>query len=343
MTLSIISPNNKNREAALLFMLVLFLQAGCRVPPHRVARTMPAVKTAPLSTTPALQDAFETATSTPGRTPSPSQIPEAGDWFDSERAFDDLKTQLTFGPRYVGSPGHAQLRAWLRATLEKAGWKVRIQTGTMYGHEIHNIIAYQDGQIQHPVLFGAHYDTRLEASEDPDPARRKEPVLGANDGASGVAVLLEMARILPPEIAQEVWLVFFDAEDNGNIPGWDWILGSRFFVQEMTVQPEAVVIVDMIADEDLAIYRERNSSRELMDEIWETAHQLGYQDAFRPSFKYTILDDHVPFREAGITAVNLIDFDYPYWHTTDDTLAHVSPDSLDAVGETIFAWLLSRE
>jgi glutaminyl-peptide cyclotransferase len=134
-------------------------------------------------------------------------------------------------------------------------------------------------------------------------------------------------------------LVFFDAEDNGRIPGWDWILGSRAFVEALEGKPDAAVIVDMIGDADLEIYLERGSDPELSAEIWDVAAYLGYSQ-FIPTPKYHILDDHVPFLEAGIPALNIIDFDYPYWHTIEDTVDKVSAESLEAVGETLRVWLL---
>jgi Zn-dependent M28 family amino/carboxypeptidase len=166
-------------------------------------------------------------------------------------------------------------------------------------------------------------------------------VPGANDGASGVAVLLELARTLPEDISP-VWLVFFDAEDNGRIEGWDWILGSRAFVEEVPVSPQAVVIVDMVGDADLNLYYELNSDETIRTEIWNTAAALGYGNIFIQTGKHSMLDDHTPFLEKGIPAVDIIDFDYPYWHTTEDTLDKVSTESLGAVGDTLWHWLVEQ-
>jgi Zn-dependent M28 family amino/carboxypeptidase len=193
------------------------------------------------------------------------------------------------------------------------------------------------------IIIGAHFDTRIYADQDPDPQKRALPVPGANDGASGVAVLLELARVLPPDLPGEIWLVFFDAEDNGSIPGRDWAMGSRAFVEgALEGQPDAVVIVDMVGDTDLNIYLEKNSDQTLMQEIWEVAEGLGYSDYFIPSYKYRIIDDHIPFLEANIPAVDIIDFDYPYWHTTSDTLDKVSAKSLQIVGDVVLTWLLTK-
>jgi Zn-dependent M28 family amino/carboxypeptidase len=108
------------------------------------------------------------------------------------------------------------------------------------------------------------------------------------------------------------------------------------------VQPRAVIIVDMVGDADLNIYKERNSDPEIMDEIWGTAKRLGYESKFIPDYKHSMLDDHTPFLEAGIPAVDIIDFDYPYWHTTQDTPDKVSAESLQVVGETLRAWLVQQ-
>jgi glutaminyl-peptide cyclotransferase len=186
------------------------------------------------------------------------------------------------------------------------------------------------------IILGAHYDSRLLADQEvvPQPGRA---VPGANDGASGVAILLELARSLPEDTVP-VWLVFFDAEDNGGLEGRDWIMGSRAFVANMMFSPQAVVIVDMVGDADLNIYIEINSDPVLVQEIWGQAVNLGYMQ-FIMEKKHSILDDHSAFLEAGIPAVDIIDFDYPFWHTQADTPDKISVESLQAVGETLWTWI----
>lgn len=260
--------------------------------------------------------------------------------FDGERALADVEAQVAFGPRMVGSSGHAQAREWMRAQLAAAGWDTRVQSAERLGRPIRNVIAYR-GDATPQLILGAHYDTRMIADEDPDPAKRSEPVPGANDGASGVAVLLELARVLPKD-SPPIWLVFIDTEDNGRIDGWDWILGSQAFVDSLDFKPEAAVIVDMIGDADQNIYIERNSDRELSEEIWGIADELGYGQSFIATPKYAMIDDHSPFLRAGIPAVDIIDFDYPYWHTTADTVDKVSAQSLEAVGRTLQEWIARR-
>lgn len=260
--------------------------------------------------------------------------------FDGERAYADLKSQVALGPRTPGSTGHAEVQKWMRAELEKAGWQVEVQETTAMGHPVQNVIAKRNNTPPQ-IILGAHYDTRFFADNDPNLANQSQPVPGANDGASGVAILTELARTLPTD-SVPVWLVFFDTEDQGRFDGWDWILGSRAFVQKLQTKPQAVVVVDMIGDADLNIYMEKNSDKTLRSEIWNTAAGLGYQKNFIPVEKYSMEDDHTPFLEAGIPAVDLIDFDYPYWHTTQDTPDKVSGQSLKAVGDTLWTWVVSK-
>jgi len=260
--------------------------------------------------------------------------------FDGIRAYSDVQTQVALGPRIPGSQGHAQVLEWIRDELVKAGWQVEIQASEALGHPIKNIVAKRNAASPE-IILGAHYDTRMYADQDPNPENNLKPVPGANDGASGVAVLLELARTLPQETVN-LWLVFFDAEDNGRIEGWDWILGSREFVENNAVAPRAVVIVDMIGDADLNIYKELNSNPELTDEIWAVAASLGYEKLFIPEYKHSMLDDHTPFNQAGIPAVDIIDFDYPYWHTVEDTSDKVSATSLEAVGKTLWNWITQQ-
>jgi len=260
--------------------------------------------------------------------------------FDGTRAYADVQTQVAFGPRTPGSQGHLQLRAWLRKELESAGWLVEVQETESMGHPIYNLIAKRNATMP-AIILGAHYDTRIFADNDSDLSKQNQPVPGANDGASSVAVLLELARSLPKD-SVPLWLIFFDMEDNGRINGWDWILGSRAFVEEIPVLPDAVVIVDMIGDADLNIYLEKNSNHAIRTEIWAAAERSGHGDVFIDKEKYSMLDDHTPFLEVGIPAVDIIDFDYPYWHTTQDTPDKVSAESLGAVGETLWHWVVER-
>jgi len=261
--------------------------------------------------------------------------------FDGERALADVQAQVNLGPRIPGTEGHTRFQEWLTMEMESNGWTVEIQSAEQGGHPVENIVARR-GPEQPEILLGAHYDSRILADNDPDPALRTQPVPGANDGASGVAVLLELARSLPDD-SLPVWLVFFDSEDNGRIGDWDWILGSRAFVAQNPVRPRAVVIVDMVGDADLNLYWEVNSDSALKAKIWQVAEEQGYRSVFIPQAKHSMLDDHTPFLEAGLPAVDIIDFDYPYWHTTQDTPDKVSAASLNAVGATLRAWIIGLD
>ena len=260
--------------------------------------------------------------------------------FDGDRAYKDVVTQVAFGPRIPGSAAHTKTLEWLRTSLEALGWQVQIQQSEMLNHPIQNLVAFRTERPPQYIL-GAHYDTRIFADHDPDPAKRGQPTPGANNGGSGVAVLLELARSLPAD-APPVWLVFFDAEDNGKIPGWDWILGSRAFVKSLTVKPRAMLLVDMVGGANSTFYMDGNSDTQLRNSIWDAAAKLGYQDIFIPHVKYNILDDHIPFIQAGIPAVDIIDIDDKYWLTASDTPEHVSPKSLQAVGTVLWTWLTQQ-
>jgi Zn-dependent M28 family amino/carboxypeptidase len=230
--------------------------------------------------------------------------------------------------------------------MKDSHWETTLQQGEIMGNPVTNIIAKR-GAGSPIVLIGAHYDTRLVADRDANESLRTQPVPGANDGASGVAVLLELARTLPNSIPGQVWLVFFDAEDNGNLPGREWIMGAQLFVNQLVEQPEAekpevVIIVDMIGDANLNIHPEKVSDPALTAEIWAQARAIGHGDVFFDDPKHSIIDDHRPFIIAGIPAIDIVDFDYPYWHTTQDSADKVSAESLQVIGETLTAWLLQR-
>jgi glutaminyl-peptide cyclotransferase len=264
-----------------------------------------------------------------------------GEQFDGARAFSNVQYQVSLGPRIPGSVAHDEIVKWMQKNLEQYGWTVQIQSTASGGHPIENVIAKR-GNGTALIILGAHYDSRLLSDQDPNTSLRQTPVPGANDGASGVAVLMEIARSLPRNLGYQTWLVFFDAEDNGDIPGWDWLLGSQVFVSNLTIHPDKVVVIDMIGDANLNIYKERNSNVDITNSIWAEADSLGFSSSFIGQYKYSMLDDHTPFLNAGIPAIDIIDFDYPYWHTTQDTPDKVSANSLLIVGKTLWYWLVSQ-
>ena len=278
-----------------------------------------------------------TSTPTPLPTPTPTPTPTPAR-FDGARAYEHVKALMAFGPRVPGSEASARARAYMRDVLLRQGWQVVQEAHTYKGVSVVNLVARKGrGPI---TIIGAHYDSRRFADRDPDPQKRKEPVPGANDGASGTAVLLELARVLKwDESSGAIWLYFFDAEDQGNIDGWPWSVGATFAAQQVPRAVTAVVIVDMVGDKEQQFYLERNSDPKLLAEIWHVAARLGLENVFIPKEKYTIIDDHIPFINVGIPAVDIIDFDYPYWHTTADTADKVSPRSLERIGWVVQTWV----
>jgi glutaminyl-peptide cyclotransferase len=258
--------------------------------------------------------------------------------FNSTRAYRDVITQVGFGPRIPESAAHSLETEYIQNELTMAGWSVSVQETTWNGFLIKNIIS-SNSAVRPSYILGAHYDSRMIADQNRN--NTTEPVPGANDGASGVAVLLEIARSLPPD-APPVWLVFFDAEDNGGINGREWIMGSRSFASSLDFTPKAVIVLDMVGDKEPSFFYEVNSNTELSESIWKIAKNLGYNEVFIPEDKYSILDDHIPFIELGIPAIDIIDFDYPYLHTTEDTIDKVSKKSLNIIGTTLLEWLMSQ-
>ncbi|MGB8644945.1 MAG: M28 family peptidase [Anaerolineae bacterium] len=290
--------------------------------------------------------------------PAASPTPAAAQ-FDGAHAYQEyLLGQMKLGLlRSTGSAGGRATGDYILAQLKAANVQSTTQEFTYRGVPVRNIIgklAVGRGPL---IIVGAHYDARVHANMDR--AHPDQSVPAANDGASGVAVLLELARTLDiSRLHNEVWLAFFDAEDNGDYsscdllqvgnPGqaagcdatlWSWSVGATYVAEHLGQKPAAVIILDMIGDADQNIYYEQNSDKDLQQEIWSIAARLGYSKQFIPQFKYSMSDDHTPFLEQGIRAVDMIDFDYPYWHTTQDTADKVSAASLERTGRVMQAWL----
>ncbi len=277
---------------------------------------------------------------------APASAPSAPETFSGELAYPWVTRQCDLGYRITGTEANRKAGDMIIEELRAQGWEVYEQEFTYMDTPVRNILAWKGevGGDAGAVLVGAHYDTRRSADQE-DPA---QPVLGANDGASGVAVLLELARSLAWDSkTRRIYLAFFDAEDNGRLDGWDWIVGSSYMAQHWGEAGEpplkAMVLVDMIGDADQQVYYERNSDPALSQTLWGIAAELGYGNRIIPEYRYAILDDHIPFAQKGIPAVLMIDFDYPYWHTLQDTPDKVSVESLEAVGRTVEVWLESLE
>lgn len=269
--------------------------------------------------------------------------------FDSYRAFEILKKQCEFGPRPPDSEAHRKTRDYLFSELKKYAEQVSLQP---YSSEVdtisdppkrkmlhmNNIIAEFGSNYSETLLLAAHWDTRPCADKDPVINNQRQPILGANDGASGVAVLLEIARILkatPPP--RRIIIILFDGEDYGKTTD-QMFMGSRYFAKNMGKwKPDYGILLDMIGDKDLQIPIEQYSwvaNREYADAIWRRAEKLGLAP-FQRKLGVAVMDDHVPLIKAGIPMVNIIDFDYPHWHTLEDTVDKCSPKSLEVVGKLV--------
>ena len=253
--------------------------------------------------------------------------------------------QMELGPRTPGSEAHAQFIEKAISTLEDSGWSVRCTDERYRGKTIRNITADRgiENTYESWIVIGAHFDSRLQADQEKLPDNIRKPVPAANDGASGAAVLLGLAKTLPQFENKRITLAFFDAEDQGNLMGWpDWCLGSELLAEQygaLERKPDAVIVIDMIGDADLNIYRERNSDQKLTDALFTIASDLGYSKQFINQEKYTMYDDHIPFIKQGIPAVDLIDFDYPWWHTLSDTEDKLSEESLQKVYKVLWEFL----
>ncbi|HEY3295136.1 MAG TPA: M28 family peptidase [bacterium] len=274
--------------------------------------------------------------------------------FDQDNAFYYLEAQCAFGPRNPGSPGHAQCLDFLKREL--AFWTDTVITqpfqykseDTKETLSLTNIIGRIRPNQRDRVLLCAHWDTRPFADRDPDPAKRKTPIPGADDGASGVAVLLEVARQLkanPAPVGLDI--VFFDGEDYGREEVIaDYLIGSKHYVKNLLdPPPRFVILLDMIGQRDVRIPQEEYSAKyakPVVDKIWSAAARVNAA-AFVRENGIPVIDDHLPFMEQKIPAVDLIDFNYPYWHTTDDTPEHCSANSLGQVGRTLMDMLAHEE
>jgi len=263
--------------------------------------------------------------------------------FNADLAFKYLQKQCEFGPRPPGSAAHKQTRDYLISELKKFARKVVVQDfahrSSKASLNLTNIVAFFGPESGKKLLLAAHWDTRPFAECDTDPGKRNMPIPGANDGASGVAVLLELGRILhskPPDV--QVIMVLFDGEDYGKTDD-GMFLGSKYFAANMDRRwkPDYGVLIDMVGDRDLDIYIEQNSlkaSPDVVKKVWKLAEELRLKE-FHNEIGPAILDDHISLIEAGIKCIDIIDFDYPCWHSTEDTPDKCSPKSLEIVGKLL--------
>ena len=269
--------------------------------------------------------------------------------FNGNAAFTHLVAQCDFGPRNPGSVGHQKALDYFLNVLTTLADTVSTQSFTeimprsKQKVEMHNIIAQFNPKAKKQIMISAHWDTRPWGDRSLSIMRKDQPILGANDGASGVAILLELAKVLhdnPQKIG--VNLVLFDAEDFGSSgDSWSYCKGSQYFAKNLPITlPEYAINLDMVGDANLEIYIERISYKQnpsLVLELWGLAEELKLS-GFKKMAYHSIFDDHVPLYElAGIPAVDIIDFDYPdektnYHHTYNDIVENCSPESLRQVG-----------
>lgn len=276
--------------------------------------------------------------------------------FSGKLAYAHLEAICGLGPRPSGSAAMERQRAVLEKHFRGLGARVDRQAFEIRDRRsgkpvrMENLVVQWHPDRQERVLLGAHYDTR--PFPDRDPKDPKGVFIGANDGASGVAALMELGRAMPGlEGRLGVDFVLFDAEEYVVDPRDPYCLGSTFFARQYASSPPAHryrcgVVLDMVADKNLQIFQEEHSvswpdTRVVVDSIWATAARMGVRE-FVPRPKYAVDDDHVPLRMiARIPTCDVIDFDYPQWHTTDDTPANCSAESLEVVGSVILEWLRS--
>lgn len=291
-------------------------------------------------------------------TETPTEITTA---FSADSAYSYAARQVAFGPRVPGSNAHAACGDWLTETLKSTGATVTEQTATLTTFDgvkipMRNILAKINPDADDRILLFAHWDTRPWADNDPDPANHKTPIDGANDGASGTAVLLELARVISsnPGIKTGVDILLCDAEDWGEESNDEsWAMGARYFAEHAQKEgyyPKAAILVDMVGAPDATFMREFFSQRAdpaLADEIWSIGNSLGYGDMFVNRIGSAVNDDHVELIKAGIPAIDIIDYRegqgfFPGWHTISDNMDAISSATLGAVGQVLETFLIKN-
>lgn len=276
--------------------------------------------------------------------------------FDGDRAYRYLVEQCEIGPRISGTEGNRKLRRLMQEHFTRLGGEVALQqfttrhplTGDVV--ELENVVAAWHADRRNRVVIGAHFDTRPMADKETNSQRRAQPFLGANDGASGVAVLMELAHMLSDlKTTVGVDLVAFDAEELVYDEVGDYFLGSSHFADlyRKRTGPERYVagfVVDMVGDRTLEILPDAEGQRQspkLVDEVWKLARKLG-ATGFKTRGQYDVRDDHIPLMAAGIDAIDIIDFNYPHWHRITDTPDKCSAVSLAQVGGVLAEWLRQK-
>lgn len=301
----------------------------------------------------------------------PDTVALVGPTFCADSAYAFAAKQCSFGARTMNSKAHDLCGEWIMGKFREYGLKVETQDAELSGWDgtklkSRNIMARLHPERTTRILLCAHWDCRPWADNDPDSTNWRKPVMAANDGASGVAVMLELARILHNDSTLKVGVDFvcFDAEDYGT-PQWatapndgdTWALGAQYWAEHLPNGYKARygLLLDMVGGEGAKFYQEGVSKQyagDIVNKVWRTASQIGYGSFFPMSDGGMITDDHVPVNEkAGIPCVDIIAF-YPdcqqssfgpTWHTISDTMEHIDPNVMKAVGQTVVQVLCSEE
>lgn len=276
--------------------------------------------------------------------------------FSADSAYSYVERQVAFGPRVPGSAAHASAAAWLESELRRHGAEVIVQKAELTAFDgtklpARNIFGQYQPEAADRLLLVAHWDSRPWADADADPAKHKTPVDGANDGASGVGVLLEVARQLAANRPERgIDILFVDAEDWGTDGDEEsWALGAKYFVEHPIkpgYKPSEVIVLDMVGGTEARFPREYFSQQNapaLLDRVYAVAAASGYADLFPNEIGGAVTDDHLQFIKAGIPAVDIIDYRdgfHPAWHTSADDMTAISRNSLQAVGQTVLNLIL---
>jgi glutaminyl-peptide cyclotransferase len=281
----------------------------------------------------------------PAKTPKSAEKTSSKPAFSGELALQHIAKQVSFGPRIIGHPAKQQTLDYIKQIMLPEADKFVVQPFQRFGLDGNNIWASfypaaSTEPVRNRIMLGAHWDTRPISDRDSNKEHFTVPVIGANDGASGVAVLLEIARLLSEKRAPVIVdLIFFDLEDMGEIDDLPFSIGaSQFVVKNRFYRPQAGVIVDMVCDRDMVIPREsysRDQAGNLQDKIWRIAAQQK-ATAFIDRDGTYINDDHLPFLKAGLEVVNLIHWPFAEsWHTSSDSIDRCSTKSLQQVGNVL--------
>ena len=276
--------------------------------------------------------------------------------FNGDRAFSYIKKQCDFGPRYPGSEGHKNLLNYLNNHFLMYADSVEVFSDSILHPVSNQKINIKNLLIRHNIdakqryLFMAHFDTRDRADKDSNSQRQSMPILGANDGASGVALLMELSQHIYNNPLQKIGIdiLLVDAEDIGR-PGHinEWGLGTQSFVKQYKGElPQYAICVDMIADKN-PIYKIEGFSyryaKDLVHEIWTLANELGYKE-FVWQLAPPIYDDHYYYHQGtNVPSIDIIDFDFPQWHTVDDTIENCSSKGLFIVGNVLLEFIYRKD